>query len=99
MKGERMNLQAVEKGCQSLDLRTGEIPVGKMFATDEQTAIGTGDGDGPICFMYCQCLKGFEEKIVAALDLGIGTRVQPHCPESCEQSDGEINEQVVPLRG
>ena len=94
-----MNLQPVEKGNQALDLRTGEVTVGKMFTADEQSAIGTGNGDGLVRLMDCQCIESLEEKFVAALNLWIGTRVQSHCPEGCVQSDCKIKEQVGSLCG
>ena len=99
MKGKRVNFQPAKKGDQSLNLGSREVFIRKMFAADENSAIGESYGDRVVGFTLQQRLEGLEDKIVTPLYLRVGGRVQPHCSEGCVQSDRKFKKKAASFRG
>ncbi len=57
------------------------IFIGQMLAADENFLIGKSDIDRVVRATGQQGFEGLENKIVAAMHLGIGSGVKPHCSE------------------
>ena len=93
-----MELEATQQSDEAQHLRPSLIPVRQVFTADQQTLFGKGEGDGLGLLMRKQGLEGLNDKLIAALHLRVGGRIQTHGPQGGVQADRKIKKQCVSLR-
>ena len=93
-----MDLQPAEQDDESLNLRPCLILVRQMFAADENFLVGKRDIDRIVSAALQQGLKGFEDKIVATVHLGVRGRIQSYRPQCCVQPDRKVDKQAGSVR-